>query len=137
MLAIVVGNENMQNGPIPIALEIVGFEPREVSTIDEAARVLGALGAKDCIVIVHADALGSRAASSRWAKFLADHPALAAVVVARGEADPGARAVAIAPHRILLEDPFDAAAVAAAALRASATAMHRVRPASNHARQAG
>lgn len=137
MLAIVVGNENMRNGPIPIALEMVGFEPREVSTIDEAARVLGALGTKNCILVAHADALGSRAASSSWASFLADHPALAAVVVVLGEADLEARGVAIAPHRILLENPFDAAAVAAAALRASATALYRARRVANHARQAG
>ena len=136
MLAMIVGDENMRNGPIPIGLEYVGFEPRETGTTDEAADVLGGVAANGCVVVIHAGALGASAGSSTWESFLADHPALAAVVIAHGEADPCARAVACAPHRILLENPFDAAVVAAAALRASATAPRRVRCAAHQAQQA-
>jgi hypothetical protein len=119
MIAMIVGDEDMRRGPIPIALAHAGFEAREAFTTDQADCDVGTHGAEDCVLVVDAGSLDSRAGSATWASFLTSHRAVAAVVVARGQVDSEARAVATEPHRILLESPFDAAAVVAAARKAS------------------
>ena len=129
MIAIIADGVDVASGPIPIALAHAGFDPHEIRTTDEAARCLETHGPKDCVLVVQVGSLFARAAE--WLALLREHGAVAAVIVARGEAAADARAAARAPHRILLEDPFDAAAIAAAAIRVSASArgrLHRVSP---------
>ena len=137
MIAIIVGDEDMRRGPIPIALAHAGFEARETFTTDEADCDVGTHGAEDCVLVVDAGSLDFRAGGDTWTSFLTSHRAVAAVVLARGQADSEARAVASEPHRILLENPFDAAAVVAAARRASSTRRPPIRRASARRREAG
>lgn len=119
MIAMVVGDEGMRAGPIPIALASAGFEPCHTLTTDEAEWSVQEHGAQACVLIVDAGSLDRRAGSATWSSFLTRCSGVPAVVVSRGEAGPEARAAAENPHRILLEDPFDAAAVVAAARRAA------------------
>ncbi len=119
MIAIIVGDQHMRRGPIPIALAHAGFEARETLTTDEADCDVGTHGAEACVLVIDAGSLDCRAGSDTWTSFLTSHRAVAAVVVARGQANSKARAAASEPHRILLENPFDAAVVVAAARRAS------------------
>ncbi len=137
MIAIIVGDENMKRGPIPIALVHAGFEARETFTTDEADRDIGTHGADACVLVLDAGSLDSRAGSATWTTFLTNHRAVAAVVVARGKADPEARLVASEPHRILVEDPFDAAAVVAAARRAPSLRRSRIRRVPAQLREVG
>ena len=127
----------MRKGPIPIALAHAGFEAREIFTTDEADCAVGTHGAGACVLVVDAGSLDSRAGSATWNSFVTSHRTVAAVVVARGKADPEARAVASEPHRILLENPFDAAAVVAAARRASSPRRPAIRHVPQRLRDAG
>ena len=137
MIALIVGDEDMRRGPIAFALAYGGFEAYETFTTDEADGDVSRHGAEDCVLIIDADALDSRAGSTSWVTFLTSHHTVPAVVVARGTVDPEARAVASEPHRILLENPFDAAAVVAAARRASSPCRPSIRHASARLREAG
>jgi len=137
VIAMIVGDEGLRKGPIPIALAHAGFEPREIFTTDEADCAVGAHGVGTCVLVVDADLLDSRARSSTWTSFVTSHRAVATVVVTRGKADPIARAVASEPHRILLENPFDAATVVAAARRVSSPRRPRNRRVSAQQREAG
>lgn len=119
MIAIVVGGEALWTGPIPLALEHAGFETRPTGTTDQAGFDVRNHGCEGCVVVVEGAALGRRAGSATWASFLAAHPSLAAVVVVWGEADVMAREACRPPHRVLIENPFDAAAAVAAANRAA------------------
>jgi hypothetical protein len=124
MIAI-IGDDYFENGPIPIALALAGFEACEIKSPEDAAGRLDQHGPHDCMLVLDARSLELEGDSKSWSHLL-DDPRVAAVVVACGEASPWARALTQAPHRILLENPFDAAAVAAAAARASACAPHRI-----------
>lgn len=116
MIALVVG-EAAGQGPLMLAFAHAGFVPHGVSSPEDAARALAAHGTSACVLVLDASFFETAAGGSRWDGLLARHPELAAVVVARGPA----RRAAHAPerHRVLLQDPFDAAAVVAAARRAS------------------
>jgi DNA-binding response OmpR family regulator len=137
MIAMIVGDEDMRRGPIPIALAEAGFEARETFTTDEADCDVGTHGADACVLVVDAGSLDSRAGSATWTSFLTSHRAVAAVVVARGQVDSEARALASEPHRILLENPFDAATVVAAARRASSPCPPPIRRLPQRLRDAG
>jgi hypothetical protein len=116
VIAIIAADSDVRRGPIPIALAYAGFET-QAATSDEADRAVETRGGEECVLVLGADAL-ERGAGTVWSGFLARHPAVAAVVVAHGS--PGiARTVAGGPHRILVGDPFDAAAVVSAARRAA------------------
>ncbi|HXV36411.1 MAG TPA: hypothetical protein VEC18_04660, partial [Myxococcota bacterium] len=78
----------------------------------------------ECMVVLDAGSL--EADDPRWGRLLGDDERVAAVVVSLGSASPEARALTQVPHRVLLEAPFDAAAVVAAAIRAAATAQRRI-----------
>lgn len=118
MIAMIVGPEDMRNGPIPVALAHAGIAVRGTFTTDQAQSTLDAHGAEHCVLVLDADALDARAGSSTWAAFLDTNGRVPAVIVARGRVDAAARSRARA-HRIPLEDPFDAAAVVAAVRRVS------------------
>jgi hypothetical protein len=119
MIAVIVGDEEMRCGPIPLALAHAGFEPHDASSGDEAdAQVEARAGGAGCVLILDSGSLDRPANGGTWRRFLADHDRLPAVVVARGPLpEPGA--LAGEPHRIVVESPFDAAAVVAAARCAS------------------
>jgi predicted exporter len=137
VIALLVGHEDMRCGPIPIALEHAGIEPREMTTTDEADVCVERHGAQACVLLVEADCLRDRAGRGSWTRFLVGHDALPAVVVASAGVDAEVRAVSRAPHRILLENPFDAAAVVRAVERAAATRRPPVRRAARGELEAG
>lgn len=116
MIALIVGNGKPGNEPLTLAFAHAGFEPRGIASAEDAAGVLAACGAMACVLVAETRFLEQPANRSGWARLLTRHPELAAVFVARGPA----RSAVVAParHRVLLEDPFDAAAVVAAARRA-------------------
>jgi hypothetical protein len=124
MIAIIHG-EYFEEGPIPIALALAGFEACEIRSAQEAAGRIDQSGAHDCMLVLDARSLGSDGDAESWNRLL-DDPRVSAVIVACGEPSPSARAAAQAPHRILIENPFDPAAVVAAAARAAARAPQRV-----------
>jgi len=106
------------SGPIPIALRYGGVEPHPTLTTDEAEEEVGKLGEARCVLVLDAGCLDFPAGQSSWRAFLSRHPALPAVIVAC-ENEGQALSAAREPHRMLLVDPFDAAAVVAAVRRAS------------------
>jgi len=124
MIAI-IADGYLENGPIPLALALAGFEACEINSPEDAAGRLGQYGPHDCMLVLDTRSLGSEEDSKSWGHLL-DDPRVMAVVVAHGEASPWARALTRVPHRILLENPFDAAAVVAAADRACSCAPRRV-----------
>jgi len=125
MIAIIVGDEDMRRGPIPIALAHAGFEGRETFTTDEADCEVGTHGAEASVLVIDAGSLDSHSGSATWTTFLTRHRTVAAVIVEMEKPSSETRAVASKPHRILLENPFDAAAVVAAAQWVSSS---RLRP---------
>lgn len=128
VLAMIVGDEAFRRGPLPVALGRAGFQPRETFTTDEADGNVIRRGADDCVLIVDAALLGSRAGSATWTAFLGSHRGVGAVLVAQGPAAPEARALADGAHRVLLEDPVEPAAVVEAARRASSNGTSNVSP---------
>jgi DNA-binding NtrC family response regulator len=131
MIAMLVGDESLRSGPIALALAHAGFETRTAQGVEDVER----LGAGDCVLVVDAEALASQPGASRWAGFLARPAAPPAVLVAHGAPSPAVRAAALGPQRILVEDPFDAAAVVAAILRA--TRQQRTAPQPRRLQEAG
>lgn len=128
MIAIIVNGSAMWSGPIPLALEHAGFETRPAETTDQAGFDVRNHGCEGCVVVVESSALGRRAGTATWTSFLAAHSSVPAVVIVWGEADTLARGACDAPHRLLLENPFDAAAVVAATRRAASRVVRSVAP---------
>ena len=114
----IVGDESLRNGLIPIALAYGGVGVCHASTTDQANRALAAHGVESCLLLLRADALGARTGRMTWRELLETHEGLAAVVIADEEPGPEVRSVCGGSHRILLENPFDGAAVVAAVRRA-------------------
>ena len=82
MIAMIVGDEDMRRGPIPIALVHGGFEGRKTLTTDDAECSVGTHGVEACVLVIDAGSLDCRAGSDTWTTFLTSHRALAAVAVA-------------------------------------------------------
>jgi DNA-binding NtrC family response regulator len=137
MIAMVAGSQDLRRGPIPIALAHAGFEARATFTTDEADCTVGLHGAKNCVLVVDVGSLHRRAGSATWNGFLNSHRAVPAVVVTRGEVHPEIRATASAAHRIVLESPFDAAAVVVAVRQASSSRRLAVRRTPQPLQEAG
>jgi hypothetical protein len=129
VIAGIVGDEGMRRGPIPIALQIAGFETHDLSTAEQAEHRIRSRDPRGWVLVIDAESLERRESGGRltWSSFLSRRPALSVVVVAYGEAAAGVRDAAWGWNRILLEDPFDAAAVVAAAERVSRAIPPRVR----------
>jgi hypothetical protein len=119
VIAVIVGGEEMQRGPIPLALAHAGFDAHEASSADAADVEVSSGAEDDCVLILDSGCLDRPANGGTWRSFLAGRERLPAVVVACGRVPEGARGLAAEPHRIVLESPFDAAAVVAAARQAS------------------
>jgi DNA-binding NtrC family response regulator len=137
MIAMVAGSAEMRRGPVPVALAHAGFEVRDTSTTDAADCTVGEHGASSCVLIVDAGSLDRRAGSATWSRFLDSHRAVPAVVVTRGEAHPELHAAAREGHRVLLESPFDTAAVVVAARQASSHRRLQLPDARGPLREAG
>jgi len=129
VIAIVAGSEALWTGPIPLALEHAGLEARPTETTDQAGFDVRNHGCEGCVLVVDAAVLEQRCGSATWASFIASHPALPTVVLVWGEASDAARASCGAPHRMLLENPFDAAAAVTAVHRVAARALRAPRAA--------
>jgi len=125
VIAIIVGDEAMLQGPVPLALAHAGFETRDAFATREADSSLGSHGAAECVWIVDAHSLDAPAVGAEWSTFLTHRRELPAVVITRGAACPEVRAAMREPHRVLLEDPFDAAEIVMAACRVSKWVMGR------------
>ncbi len=129
MIAIIAEGESADTGAVHYAFEHAGFAPQRVSSPDRAEALVNDEGCANCVLAIDASLLVERGAEGRsWASFLADHPALGAVVTSSGTASDAARRAASEPNRIVLENPFDAAAVVAGVRHATATPMARVAP---------
>lgn len=117
MIAIIVGDESMLQGPVPLALAHAGFETRDAFATRDAHPGVESHGAAECVWIVDARSLDAPAVGAEWSAFLTHRRELPAVVITRGAACPEMRAAMREPHRVLLEDPFDAAEIVIAAQR--------------------
>jgi predicted exporter len=120
MIALVAGKETLRSGPVPIALTYAGLDARAVLTTEDADEQIDRHGTRACVLVIDAESLDATTAGDAWTAFLAKHPALPAVVISHGPAQSHAKAMTLDPHRMLVEDPFDAAAVVNATRRASA-----------------
>jgi DNA-binding NtrC family response regulator len=119
VIAMIVGDEAMRQGPVPLALAHAGFETRDAHATQDADSGVERHGAAECVWIVDTRMLEARAVGAEWSAFLIHRRELPAVVIAHGAARPEVRAATREPNRVLLEDPFDAAAVVMAARRVS------------------
>ena len=115
----IVGDEKLRKGLIPVALAYGGLGVCPVSTTDQARRALDTHGVESCLLLLSADVLDTRRGQTTWKELLGEHERLAAVVIADEEPGPEARSLCGGSHRILLENPFDGAAVVAAVRRAA------------------
>lgn len=118
MIALIAGEEAAGRGQIHCALVYEGFETSHVSTPDDAECLVRDHGSANCVLTIDARTLSARRGGRTWAAFLAGHPALSVVVTVCGAADDTARQATTGTNRILLENPFDAAAVLAGVRRA-------------------
>ena len=121
MIAGIVGGERMRRGPIPKALQIAGFETQDLSTAEQAEHEVRRHGPGGSVLVIEAASLGEQAVHAAWSSFLDRCPTVSIVVVACGEPVAQVQKSVCGRNRILLEDPFDAAAVVAAVERASET----------------
>ncbi len=126
-IALVVCESGAPRGPISFALAHAGFDTREVCTTDEAEALIEASGARSCVLIVDAERLPRKCGQATWSAFLGSRAGIPLVVASREGADEATRAEVRAARGILVEGPFDAAAVVAAARRACPNAPARVR----------
>lgn len=127
MIAIIAGEEAADTAAVQYAFAHAGFAPRHVSTPDRAEEVVRDQGCANCVLAIDASLLSAKAGEGpSWASFLADHPALGAVVTSHGRADEVMRKITGVANRVVLENPFDAAAVVAGVRRAVASPMTRV-----------
>jgi len=118
LIAVIAGGKPASTGPIGFALEHAGFEIRDAATPDDAALIVKDHGDANCVLTIDARKLSASAGHRTWASFMADHPALSAVVTTHAAADDAALEATRGANRRLLENPFDAAAVVAGVRRA-------------------
>lgn len=118
MIALIAGEEATRKGTIYYALQHGGFEARPACSPDEAERIVQDHGSASCVLTIDAGTLSTASAAQAWAKLLSDHPRLSAVVTTHAAAGETARQATRGANRILLESPFDAAAVVAGVRRA-------------------
>jgi DNA-binding NarL/FixJ family response regulator len=125
LIALIVAEETAAKGPIHFALRHGDLETRDVVSPDDAALIVKEHGCASCVLTIDARRLSASRGARSWASFLLDHPTLSAVVTTRTPADEAARRTTGAANRLLLENPFDAAAVVAAVRRALETSAAR------------
>ncbi|MEZ4331857.1 MAG: hypothetical protein R3F35_08875 [Myxococcota bacterium] len=137
MIALIAADEGLGSGPIPIGLAHAGFEVVPVEGATQAADEVERRGAEDCLVLLGEETYcRGLADGGPWDALFDAHERLAVVVVAPGCAREETRRLTRRPHRLLLVDPFDTAAVVAGAIRASSTARRRAQKVSPRGRLA-
>jgi hypothetical protein len=127
-IAWVVCGVGEPHGPLYFALAYEGFDVREVRDPAEVEAGIGPARARGCVLLVEAERLAAPRRDTGWGAFLRAHPGLPLVVASLQRVDEDTRAAVRAARGILLEGPFDAAAVVAAARRACPMPPARVRP---------
>jgi hypothetical protein len=118
-------------GPVELALAHEGFETLAVCTTDALEAALERLdrrGPRCCVLVLGAELLPLRRGSAPWSACLRPRRGLALVVLSLWRADDATRAAVRAAGGTLVEAPFDAAAVVAAAGRACRAAPARALP---------
>lgn len=113
MIALIVAEESAAKGPIHFALKHGGFEIRDAASPDAAALIVKDHGCASCVLTIDSKRLSTSRGARSWASFLAEHPTLSAVVTTHTPADDTALEATGGANRLLLENPFDAAAVVA------------------------
>ena len=130
-IALVAREGGAPCGSVELALAHEGFETLEACTPDVVEAALERLegrATRRCVLVVGTEMLSLRRGSATWSACLQQRPGLALVVVSLWRADDATRAAVRAAGGILVEGPFDAAAVVAAARRACRAAPARARP---------
>jgi hypothetical protein len=126
-IAWVASEAGAPRGPLYFALAYEGFDAREVSNPAQIEAAIERDGTRGCVLVVSAEMLPLPRDRATWGAFLSAHPGIPLVVAALECADEATHAAVQAARGILLEGPFDAAAVVAAARRACPMAPARVR----------
>ena len=120
VIAVIAGEDGASKGLLHCALRCEGFEARNASTPDEAERILADHGYASCVLTIDARRLGAPGTATSWDSVLAGHPTLRVVITVQGQPSPAARKASAGANRILVQNPFDAAAVMAGVRRAVA-----------------
>jgi DNA-binding NtrC family response regulator len=128
MIAWVVSEKDTPRTPVSYALEYAGFEARDVFTIDEVDRALEFHGIRDSVVVIGTQMLSERRGRQTWMNFLEARPELMLVVVSLARANDSAREIMRVRSGILVEEPFDAAAVVTAVYRAVGLSLRTAEP---------
>jgi len=118
MIVLVVSDMGAPRGLLACAFDFAGLDVREVVSVHQAASLVREFGSRNCLVVIEAESLSASPGSGTWRAFLRSRSELPVVVTACAPASPAIRDLVAGRDRILLEDPFDAAAVVAAVQRA-------------------
>lgn len=122
MIALIVSEPGTPRGLLAYALDFAGLDTREVLSVHQAGSLVRQLGSRNCVVVIEAESLSDAPGSGTWRAFLRSRSELPAVVTACAPANSATRHLIAGRYRILLENPFDAAAVVAAVRRAYSSA---------------
>lgn len=122
MIVIVVTQPGAPRGLLRYALELAGLETREVVSVEQADSVVRRTGSRNCVVVIEAESLSDAPRSGTWRTFLRSWSELPVVAIARADTHDSIRDLVARRDRILLENPFDAAAVVAAVRKVAVSA---------------
>jgi len=117
MLALIVSEWGAPRGPLPYAFGLAGLDTREVLSVSQADSLVRSLGSGDCVVVIEAEYLSEEPGCGRWGAFLRRRSEIPVVVTACSQTHASIRNLLAGRDWILLESPFDAAAVVSAARR--------------------
>lgn len=122
MISIVACRSDVFEDRVANAVRDCGFRVRYARTADQAEYLVKANGPESCLVVVEADLLPEGPPEDTWERFIHRWPQLPLLVTAPGRADEALRRMVRERNGVLLEDPFDAAAIGRAAVRACTSA---------------
>jgi DNA-binding response OmpR family regulator len=110
MIVMIVTDPGKPRGLLAYAFDLAGMDTREVLSVYQADSLVLQFGSRNCVLVIEVEALES----GTWRAFLRSRSRLPVVVTACAAASYAIRDLVAEEGRILLEDPFDAAAVVAA-----------------------
>ena len=114
MMVLIVTERGTARGLLACAFALAGLNAREVTSMGQADSFVGLLGPRNCVLVIAADSLSDTEVSVSWRAFLRSWPALPVVVTACAHPNDSILDLIADKHRILLKDPFDAAAIVVA-----------------------